>query len=221
MTTTPSRRARRALGPGAARVLADTVRPPRTPPPWSPAAVEAALHAVLERFEQRAEPWREAFEGLDEDVLAEAAAEARAFSTDPAAAVDQLVRGLLLELDQWQQAISALGADLTATGRCPSGPSPPAGPRTSAGAVPAPRCWRPSPATTTATCPPRPAATGRGDHHRPARGRMSRVTSTQPRGIGSLIPTRAQATPGEKAAAQLAHLRTATIPCRSSPRPPS
>lgn len=42
---------------------------------------------------------------------------------------------------------------------------------------------------------------------------MTRVTSTQPRGIGSLIPTRSTlATPGEQAAAQLAHLRTATVP---------
>ncbi|MEE1783024.1 hypothetical protein PUR71_08860 [Streptomyces sp. SP17BM10] len=38
------------------------------------------------------------------------------------------------------------------------------------------------------------------------------MTSTQPRGIGSLIPTRTQATPGEKAAAQLLHLREATVP---------
>ncbi|MFJ6774827.1 hypothetical protein ACIQOV_28375 [Kitasatospora sp. NPDC091257] len=95
-------------------MLSATIRPPRTSPPWSPAAVEAKLHAVLELFEQRAEPWREAFEDLDEDVLAETAAEARAFGTDPAGAVDRLVRGLLLELADWQQAISALGADLTA-----------------------------------------------------------------------------------------------------------
>ncbi len=39
------------------------------------------------------------------------------------------------------------------------------------------------------------------------------MTSTQPRGIGSLIPTRVQAvTPGEQAAAQLLHLRSATVP---------
>ncbi|MFJ5122983.1 hypothetical protein [Kitasatospora sp. NPDC088548] len=39
------------------------------------------------------------------------------------------------------------------------------------------------------------------------------MTSTQPRGIGSLIPTtRTQATPAEQAAAQLLHLRTATVP---------
>ncbi|MGW4896162.1 hypothetical protein ACWEQL_28485 [Kitasatospora sp. NPDC004240] len=38
------------------------------------------------------------------------------------------------------------------------------------------------------------------------------MTSTQPRGIGSLIPIRTPATPGEKAAAQLAHLRSATVP---------
>ncbi|MFB7667796.1 hypothetical protein ACFC1R_28390 [Kitasatospora sp. NPDC056138] len=39
------------------------------------------------------------------------------------------------------------------------------------------------------------------------------MTSTQPRGLNSLIPTnRTQSTPGEKAAAQLLHLRTATVP---------
>ncbi len=44
---------------------------------------------------------------------------------------------------------------------------------------------------------------------------MSRVTSTQPlpRGISALIPNaHAQATPGELAAAQLLHLRSATVP---------
>ncbi|MEU8927738.1 hypothetical protein AB0D10_43700 [Kitasatospora sp. NPDC048545] len=84
---------RRALGPGAARV-------PRTAPTWSPAAVDTALHTVLEEFERTAEPWREAFEDLDEDVLAETAAEARVFGTDPAGAVDELVRALLGQLDQ-------------------------------------------------------------------------------------------------------------------------
>jgi hypothetical protein len=41
------------------------------------------------------------------------------------------------------------------------------------------------------------------------------VTSSQPRGLGihSLIPTARQAaTPGERAAAQMIHLRTATVP---------
>ncbi|MFE4397928.1 MULTISPECIES: hypothetical protein [Streptomycetaceae] len=41
------------------------------------------------------------------------------------------------------------------------------------------------------------------------------MTNTQPlpRGISALIPdARAKATPGEKAAAQLAHLRSATVP---------
>ena len=42
---------------------------------------------------------------------------------------------------------------------------------------------------------------------------MGPVTSTQQRGIGSLIPTRSTpATPGEQAAAQLLHLRSATLP---------
>ncbi|MFF4385114.1 hypothetical protein [Kitasatospora sp. NPDC001547] len=106
-------RARRALGPGAELVLADTVRAPRTPPPWSPAAVDNALRTALEEFEQRAEPWRDAFEGLDEDVLAEAATEARSFGGDPAGAVDELVRGLYGQLDHWQQAIGELGSRLT------------------------------------------------------------------------------------------------------------
>ncbi|MFE5586080.1 hypothetical protein [Kitasatospora sp. NPDC056531] len=66
-------RARRALGPGTDRVLADTVRAPRTPPPWSPTAVDTALRTLLDAFQQTTEPWRDAFEGLDEDVLAEAA----------------------------------------------------------------------------------------------------------------------------------------------------
>ncbi|MDY0812985.1 hypothetical protein [Kitasatospora purpeofusca] len=93
-TPPPTRRTRRALGPGAARGLTDTVRTPRTPPPWSPTAVDIALRAVLERFEATAEGWRDAFDGLDEDVLAEAVVEARTFGSDPAAAVDELVDGL-------------------------------------------------------------------------------------------------------------------------------
>ncbi|ARF83197.1 hypothetical protein ACIG0C_30025 [Kitasatospora aureofaciens] len=69
---------------------------------------------MLEEFEQTAEPWREAFEDLDEDVLAETAAEARSFGADPAAAVDELVRALLGQLDHWQQAIGEVGRALTA-----------------------------------------------------------------------------------------------------------
>ncbi|MET8703788.1 hypothetical protein ABZW10_33790 [Kitasatospora sp. NPDC004723] len=115
-TPPPTRRARRALGPGAARVLADAVRAPRTPPPWSPQAVDATLRGVLERFEAAAEAagWRDAFDGLDEDVLAETAAEARAFGADPAAAVDHLVGGLRRRLAAWQHAIGELGRALTA-----------------------------------------------------------------------------------------------------------
>ncbi|MGI5484731.1 hypothetical protein [Streptomyces lavendofoliae] len=55
---------------------------------------------------------REALEDLDEDVLAKAAAEARAFGADPAAAVE-LVRGLLGRLADWQQSIGELGCALT------------------------------------------------------------------------------------------------------------
>lgn len=53
-----------------------------------------------------------------------------------------------------------------------------------------------------------------GHQHRPVRGRIGQVTSPQPpQGIRSLIPTsRTHATPGELAAAQPLHLRTATIP---------
>ncbi|MFE7532301.1 hypothetical protein ACFU7Y_42400 [Kitasatospora sp. NPDC057542] len=61
-----------------------------------------------------AEPWREAFGDLDEDALAETAAEARTFGTDPARAVDELVRGLLGQLIDWQAAIGELGHALAA-----------------------------------------------------------------------------------------------------------
>ncbi|MER7773003.1 hypothetical protein [Kitasatospora sp. NPDC096140] len=53
------------------------------------------------------------FEDLDEDVLAETAAEARVFGTDPAHAVDELVRGLYGRLAHWQHAIGELGRRLT------------------------------------------------------------------------------------------------------------
>ncbi|MFD5922537.1 hypothetical protein ACFVYP_38325 [Kitasatospora sp. NPDC058201] len=59
-------------------------------------------------------PWREAFEDLDEDALAETAAEARTSGTDPARAVDEPVRGLLGQLADWQAAIGELGRALTA-----------------------------------------------------------------------------------------------------------
>ncbi|MFI5534172.1 hypothetical protein ACIA8O_37110 [Kitasatospora sp. NPDC051853] len=54
------------------------------------------------------------FEGLDEDVLAEAAGEARLLGADPAAAVDELVRSLLRGLGACQEAIGALGRGLVA-----------------------------------------------------------------------------------------------------------
>ncbi|MEI7033375.1 hypothetical protein [Streptomyces pratensis] len=50
---------------------------------------------------------------MDEDVLAEAAAEARVFGAGPAAAVDELVRGLLGQSADWQQSIGELGCALT------------------------------------------------------------------------------------------------------------
>uniref|UniRef100_A0AAU2JZF8 Uncharacterized protein n=1 Tax=Streptomyces sp. NBC_00049 TaxID=2903617 RepID=A0AAU2JZF8_9ACTN len=81
--------------------------------PCSPAALDAELHAALAAFDAAAAPWREALEDLDEDVLAEAAAEARAFGGGPAAAVDELVRGLLGQLADWQQSIGELGRALT------------------------------------------------------------------------------------------------------------
>jgi hypothetical protein len=61
---------------------------------------------VLDAFGAAAASWREALEDLDEDVLAEA--------------VDELVRGLLGQLADWQQSISELGRVLTtATERRP------------------------------------------------------------------------------------------------------
>ncbi|MFF8279706.1 hypothetical protein ACF05T_26955 [Streptomyces lateritius] len=56
--------------------------------------------AALAAFDAAAAPWREAREDLDEDVLAEAA-------------VDELVRGLLEQLADWQQSIGELGRALT------------------------------------------------------------------------------------------------------------
>ncbi|MFD8597549.1 hypothetical protein ACFV1L_21360 [Kitasatospora sp. NPDC059646] len=110
-----SRTARRGLAPDAAgRALSHTVRPPRSRLPWSPAALEAELHTALAAYEERAAAWREAFVDLDDDVLAEAAVEARAFGADPAAAVDELVRSLFGQLADWQQAIGELGRGLTA-----------------------------------------------------------------------------------------------------------
>ncbi|MFJ2781587.1 hypothetical protein [Kitasatospora sp. NPDC087315] len=67
---------------------------------------------MLKEFERTAEPWREAFEDLD--VLAETAAEARVFDTDPTGAVDELVRGLYGQLARWQHAIGELGRQLAA-----------------------------------------------------------------------------------------------------------
>ncbi|MFD7987724.1 hypothetical protein ACFV4M_30725 [Kitasatospora indigofera] len=68
---------------------------------------------MLQEYGQRSEAWRDAFEGPDEDLLAEAASEARSFHADPVAAVDELLRSLLHELAGWQQAIRVLGRDLT------------------------------------------------------------------------------------------------------------
>ncbi|MET8174958.1 hypothetical protein ABZV21_21500, partial [Streptomyces clavifer] len=159
--------------------------------PCSPATLDAELHAALAALDAAAAPWREALEDLDEDVLAEAAAEARAFGAGPAAAVDELVRGLLGQLADWQQSIGELGRALTTAteGRPPPGWSIDAGraPRTSGGAGPAPRCSRPSHATTTLTCsppsssstvswssqPPVTGASGRG-HPRRLRGQRRR-----------------------------------------------
>ncbi|MDH6107856.1 hypothetical protein P3T36_006315 [Kitasatospora sp. MAP12-15] len=105
--------ARRGLGPGAG-FLSATVRAPRTPLPWSPAALDGELRSLLDTFESTATGWREAFEDLDEDVLAEAAAEGRIFRRDPAAAVDQLVADLIRQLADWDQALADLAHALTA-----------------------------------------------------------------------------------------------------------
>ncbi|RAJ32840.1 hypothetical protein K353_05838 [Kitasatospora sp. SolWspMP-SS2h] len=108
---------RRGLGPGAGRALAAGVRQPRTPPPWSPAAVDADLRAALDAFEQQTVDWCEAFEDFDEDVLAEAAAEARVFRRDSGAAVHQLVADLVGQLADWDRALDRLGKTLTAAAR--------------------------------------------------------------------------------------------------------
>ncbi|MFJ5074007.1 hypothetical protein ACIP8Z_05280 [Streptomyces sp. NPDC088553] len=70
-----------------------------------------------------AAPWREALQDLNEDVLAETAAEARAFGAGPAAAVDELVRGPLGQLAHGQQSIGEPVRALTtaAKGRPPPG----------------------------------------------------------------------------------------------------
>ncbi|MEU1425327.1 hypothetical protein [Kitasatospora sp. NPDC005751] len=96
------------------RILSATVRPPRTPPSWSPAAVDADLRTALDAFGQQAAGWYEVFADFDEDVLAEAATEARAFRRDPAAAVDQLVADLVRQLADWDRALDRLGETLTA-----------------------------------------------------------------------------------------------------------
>ena len=92
--------------------MASSARAPRTPPPWSPAAIEAELTTVTAAFERTAAAWREVFDGLDEDLLAEAATEARIFGLDPVAAVDHLVRDLTAQLTRWQQALDRLADDL-------------------------------------------------------------------------------------------------------------
>ncbi|WP_146616625.1 hypothetical protein [Kitasatospora sp. SolWspMP-SS2h] len=139
---------------------------PRRPLPWSPAAVENALHEVLHAYQERARQWREDFEDLDEDLLAEAAGEARIFGADPVAAVDKLVRALLSGLGLWQEAIGTLRWDLAAAAQerpLPSGRPTPAVPRTSTGARPAPHSSTRSPATITACCPTPTGKTDRGD----------------------------------------------------------
>ncbi|MFE9138856.1 hypothetical protein [Streptomyces sp. NPDC007355] len=68
---------------------------------------------ALAALDAASAPWREALEYLDEDVLAEATAESRAFGAGPAAAVDKLGRGLLAQLAAWQQSTGELGRALT------------------------------------------------------------------------------------------------------------
>ena len=87
------------LGPGAGRTIAGSaIGSPRSPLPWSPEAVRADQRAELERHRQAVERWADEFEGLDEDVFAEAAQEARDSGQEAAAAVDRLVRLLFQHL---------------------------------------------------------------------------------------------------------------------------
>ncbi|MFC8765857.1 hypothetical protein ACFUAG_34790 [Streptomyces sp. NPDC057193] len=85
----------------------------------------------------------------------EAAAEARAFDVDPAAAVDELVRDLLGQLADWQQSIGELVRALTTAteGRPLPGWSTDAGRTEDIG-------WRQAPHHAARCCrtPPRPPA---------------------------------------------------------------
>ncbi|MGW4651246.1 hypothetical protein [Kitasatospora sp. NPDC004289] len=117
-TTSSSSRPRRGgLGPGAGRALAGSaIGSPRSPLPWSPEAVRADQQAELERYRERVAGWAREFDGLDEDVLAEAAAEARTAGQDAAADLDRLVRLLGALVTEWDQAQQGLGARLRALG---------------------------------------------------------------------------------------------------------
>ncbi|MFJ4672725.1 hypothetical protein [Kitasatospora purpeofusca] len=217
MTPPPApSRARRALGPGAAQALADTIRAPRTPPPWSPAAVDAALRTVCWNGSKRrggtpSTTWTRTSSARPPPRPGRSAPIRRR----PSTAWWPTSTGSSPTGSRRSTRWGASSPPPRRTGRCPSGPPTPAAPRTSASAGPARHCSRPSPATTTAHRPTEIRPTGRGDHPRPGPGRIGRVTSSQPlpRGLTSLIPdARARATPGERAASQLLHLHEATVP---------
>ena len=116
-TSAASRPRRGGLGPGAGRAIAGSaIGSPRSPLPWSPEAVRTDQRAELERHRQAVERWAKEFEGLDEDVFAEAAQEARDDGQDAAAAVDRLVRLLFGHLAEWDRAQQRLEAGLRELG---------------------------------------------------------------------------------------------------------
>ncbi|WP_030237407.1 hypothetical protein [Streptomyces sp. NRRL S-350] len=71
------------------------------------------LRDGLERHLRHTAELRDLFSDLDEDVLAEAATEARGDGADPVAAVDLLVRTLRHALTEWDVRIAELGQTFT------------------------------------------------------------------------------------------------------------
>ncbi|MFJ9448384.1 hypothetical protein ACIRRH_42230 [Kitasatospora sp. NPDC101235] len=83
--------------------------------PWARESVDADLQGVLAGHRRLvAARWEEAFEDLDEDVLGEAAQEARRDGQGAGRAVDVLVRGLIRQLEEWKQADTGLEESLAA-----------------------------------------------------------------------------------------------------------
>ncbi|MEV4560046.1 hypothetical protein AB0K51_24065 [Kitasatospora sp. NPDC049285] len=123
-------RRRAPLGPQAERVLVTLAGQRRGQPPAvdqpaafreerestceeSAAPPDADLRDILEQHLQHTAELRDLFSDLDEDVLVEAATEARGDGADPVAAVDLLVRTLRHTLSEWDVRIAELGQTLT------------------------------------------------------------------------------------------------------------